>query len=62
MKNVILKNGDDSVAVTVKRRKKQATFTFYQGTDFLMEKIYDDLKPAEKEYNTLVTNGYEIAF
>jgi hypothetical protein len=62
MKNVILKRGDDSVAVSVRFRKKTAQFTYYQGTDFLMDKSYEDLQPARKEYDKLIADGYKIAF
>lgn len=62
MKNVILKRGDDSVAVTVRFRKKKAQFTFFQGTEFLMDKAYEDLEPARKEYDKLIADGYKISF
>jgi len=62
MKNVILKRGDDSVAVTVRFRKKNAQFTFFQGTEFLMDKAYEDLEPARKEYDKLIADGYKISF
>ena len=62
MKNVILKRGDDSVAVQVRRRAKTATFTFYKDYDFLMDKTFEDLTPANVEYDRLIADGYEVAF